>query len=94
MYNSYTSTVTQKGQATIPAPIRKKLELQPGQKVVFEEKGNEVFIKTQSQIIDRLYGSLKTNIKWNKQKAFEAVGQMLAKKYIKTLPKNLRPKLK
>ncbi len=90
----YYSTVTSKGQATIPAPLRKKLGLQTGQKVIFEEKENEIVIKTQSQIIDELYGSLKTDIKWDKRKAFGVVGQMMAKRYLKTLPKNLRPKLK
>jgi len=32
----YTTTVTQKGQATIPAPIRKHLGLQRNSKVTFE----------------------------------------------------------
>lgn len=81
----FTSTITQKGQATIPAPIRAKLKLRPGQTVLFEEKGQDIVVKNPAQIIDQLYGSLKTNIKWNKKKAYEAVGKMLAQRDLKTL---------
>lgn len=35
------TTVTQKGQAAIPLPIRHKLGIQPGQKVFFEQKKAE-----------------------------------------------------
>lgn len=81
----YTSTVTQKGQATIPVHIRVKLGIKPGQKVLFEEKGQDIVITNQAKIIDALYGSLKTDIKWDKKKAYEAVGRMLAKRHLKSL---------
>lgn len=89
----YTSTVTQKGQATIPAPIRKKLGIKPGQKILFEVTNGEVSISPEVDV-SSLRGSIKTTTVWNKKKAYEAVGRMLAERYIKTLPKNLRPKLK
>ncbi len=81
----YTSTVTQKGQATIPAPIRAKLGIKPGQKVLFEEKGQDIVIRNQAKMVDELYGSIKTNIKWDKKKAYEAVGKMLAERHLETL---------
>ena len=81
----YTSTVTQKGQATIPAPIRVKLGIRPGQKVLFQEKGQDIVIKNQAKILDELYGSIKTDIKWGKKKAYEAVGKMLAERHLRTL---------
>ena len=81
----YTSTVTQKGQATIPAPIRIRLGIKPGQKVLFEENGKDIVIRNQANIVDELYGSIKTNIKWDKKKAYEAVGKMLAKRHLKSL---------
>lgn len=90
----YTSTVTQKGQATIPAPVRQFLGLKPGQKITFEKRGDEILLKSQDKLVDELYGSIKTNIKWNKKKAYAAVGKMLAEDYLKTLPKKYRPKLK
>lgn len=39
-----TSGVTTKGQATIPAEIRKKLDLHPGDKVGFKVKNDEVIV--------------------------------------------------
>lgn len=89
----YTSTVTQKGQATIPAPIRAKLGIKPGQRIIFDDMGDKVSIVPEIDI-SALRGSIKTNIKWDKKKAYEAVGRMLAERYIKTLPKKLRPRLK
>jgi AbrB family looped-hinge helix DNA binding protein len=42
----FTSLVTQKGQATIPAPIRRKLGIKPNTKIVFELKNsNEATLK-------------------------------------------------
>jgi antitoxin PrlF len=38
------STLTQKGQATIPAPVRKKLDLNAGDKIMFEIADDKVFI--------------------------------------------------
>lgn len=88
MINIYSSTLTSKGQATIPLPIRQKLGIKSGEKVLFEKKGKAIVIKPaekEEDIINNLYGSLKTNIKWNKKKAHEAIGKMLAKEYLKTL---------
>ena len=62
----YTSTVTQKGQATIPVYVRRKLGIKPNGKVFFEERGGEFIIKPAEDInnlVDSLYGSIKTNIK-------------------------------
>jgi len=39
------STLTQKGQTTIPAEIRKKLDLHPGDKVGFEITDGEVVLR-------------------------------------------------
>ncbi len=40
-----TSALSAKGQVTIPKEIREALELKPGDKVVFIEKGEEVTIR-------------------------------------------------
>lgn len=94
MLNTYTSTPTQKGQVTIPAPMRKKFGIKPGRKVIFDDINGQLVIKTHAQLVHELAGSLKTNIKWDKKKAFEAVGKMLAQNYLKTLPKKYRPPIK
>lgn len=90
----YSSTVTQKGQATIPSQMRKKFGIKTGEKVIFEDINGQLVIKTHTQMVNELAGSLKTNIKWDKNKAFKAVGEMLAKDYLKTLPKKYWPKIK
>lgn len=84
MFNTYSSTLTSKGQATIPAPIRKKLGIKPGEKILFTENGQGIFVKTHSQLVRELAGSLKTNIKWDKKQAYKAVGEMLAQRDIRT----------
>ncbi|TSC88243.1 MAG: hypothetical protein G01um10147_148 [Microgenomates group bacterium Gr01-1014_7] len=94
MFNTYSSTVTTKGQATIPNQMREKFGIKPGDKIIFEDINGQLVIKTNSQLINELAGSLKTNIKWDRKKAFEAVGKMLADEYIKTLPKKYRPNFK
>lgn len=80
----FVTTLTQKGQATIPVHIRKKLDIKAGQKVAFEERGGEVIIKAAPDFLD-LIGSLKTNKKYDSKKAEIAVGQYLAKQHSQKL---------
>lgn len=56
----FTASVTQKGQATIPAPIRERLGIKPNAKIVFELKGNEVTIKPVADFFE-MKGSVKSN---------------------------------
>ena len=42
---TYSTTLTSKGQMTLPAPFRKKLGLKPGEQVLVEMRGNEVIIQ-------------------------------------------------
>lgn len=67
------STLTQKGQATIPADVRKKLGLQPGDKVGFKiEKDNVIVVKItpfDSEYHIALAGSLS---EWNTPEDDEA----------------------
>lgn len=59
------TTITQKGQVTIPAPIRKTLGLKSGDQVKFVvTKKKEVKLKpTKRFSIMSLYGSLKPKVK-------------------------------
>lgn len=85
MLNTYSSTVTSKGQATIPAPIRKKLNIKAGEKLIFEEDGQGVLIKTQTQLVNELYGSLKpkVKVKYSDRKADRAVEKFVVEEYLK-----------
>ncbi len=93
MLNTYSSTVTSKGQATIPNRIREKFGIKPGDRIIFKDINGQLVIKTHIELVNELAGSLKSNVKWDKKKAYDAVGKMLAQRYIKTLPKHSRPKL-
>lgn len=78
----YIINVTKKGQATIPAPFRRKLGIKPGEKVLFEEKGEEVMIK-RVLTLEELKGSLKSKIKYDDRKADAAIAEMFRKEYAK-----------
>lgn len=58
------STITSKGQITVPGKIRKALGLEPGTKVSFWMREDGV-VEMQPEMIDllSLQGSLKPNIK-------------------------------
>lgn len=42
---TYSTTLTSKGQMTLPVEFRKKLGLKPGEQVLVEMRGNEVIIQ-------------------------------------------------
>jgi len=50
-----TSYVTEKGQATIPAAIRKKLGLKKGDKVAFTVEKNGKIVLKKAERMDRMY---------------------------------------
>jgi AbrB family looped-hinge helix DNA binding protein len=55
-----TSNVTQKGQVTIPAEIRKALGLKTGSKVRFRRRGRKVTLEAMEEpAIDSLFGIYK-----------------------------------
>ncbi|MEK7616466.1 MAG: AbrB/MazE/SpoVT family DNA-binding domain-containing protein [Patescibacteria group bacterium] len=85
MYNVYTSTLTSKGQATIPAPVRRRLGFRPGQKIIFAEKGGNIYISSAVDLSE-LRGSLKPKVKtkYSDKKADETIGRMFAAEYAKT----------
>lgn len=85
MLNTYSSTPTQKGQVTIPAPMRKKYGIKPGRKVIFEDINGQLIIKTHDQLVNELAGSLKprVKVKYTDKKADKAIGKFLAEEYRK-----------
>ncbi len=55
----YTSTISVKGQITIPAKIRKQLGLKSNDKVAFIFRGNEIILKPIKGTIKDLRGSIQ-----------------------------------
>lgn len=84
----FTTSVTQKGQATIPAPIRKKLGIKPNTKIVFEIKnGSEATIKPAVDFF-ALKGSVKSNRPFNMKAMEKAVEDAIVNKYVKKLDRH------
>ena len=79
----YTTTLTQKGQITIPYLLRYKFGLKPGQKILFEEKEGNITMKNVPDFFS-LQGSIKSKIKYSDKKADEAIGKMFQEKYGQT----------
>ena len=52
------STVTSKGQTTLPAPIRRALHLKPGDRISYEIQGDAVVIRPQPGAM-AVFGALK-----------------------------------
>lgn len=80
------TTITSKGQVTIPKELRDELGLKPGNRVIFEkgEKGAKMRLVPD---FFALKGSLKSKKKYDKKEAREAIGRYLAKKYLKSISK-------
>ena len=54
-----TTTITQRGQVTIPAEVRRILGVKPRDKVTFTIDGNEVRLSPPSFTLQSAYGSVK-----------------------------------
>lgn len=81
----FTTSVTQKGQATIPIKIRQLLGIKANSKIVFELKNNnEVSIKALVDFFS-LKGSVKTNKPFNIESMEKAVEDAIVIKYGKKL---------
>ncbi len=76
----FTTTVTQKGQATIPAPIRKSLGINPKTKIVFELEGNKASFKPVTDFFT-LKGSIKTKKAFNLEAMEKAIEDEIINKF-------------
>ena len=54
-----TSTITTKGQTTVPKDVRDALDLEPGSKLRWEVRGGTVVITTERPALWALAGSIK-----------------------------------
>ena len=80
-----TSTVTSKGQVTVPEAVRLFLGIVPGDSLYFEVEPAKMVArirKTPKSIVDELAGSLRTNIGYmNISLARQKAGEELKKIY-------------
>ncbi len=54
----YVRTVTSKGQVTIPAEIRRLLEMEPGDRVVFRVTEDRVELQTVAMSLEDTFGAV------------------------------------
>ena len=80
----FTTFVTQKGQATIPVLIRRKLGIKANTKIVFELKGNEVSIKPVASFFN-MKGSIKSSKPFDLKAMEKAVEGAIKLNYVKKL---------
>jgi antitoxin PrlF len=57
-----TSTITEKGQTTIPAEVRKALSLKPHQRLTYEICEGGVVVRPETENLMDLAGSLKSDV--------------------------------
>lgn len=56
-----TSSVTVKGQVTIPAELRRELGLKPGDRVEFARKGGKILIQRRESRVEAAFGMIKAS---------------------------------
>lgn len=77
------STITERGQTTIPAVVRKALNLRSHQRISYELKEEGVLIKPEEETLMDLAGSLKSDVKpVAKDKERELVRNSRAGRYL------------
>jgi len=77
-------TITPKGQVTIPAEIREKLKLYPGDKITYEDTAAGVLIKPAKQDMLDDFGFLKTHEKTGELEEIRiSVRKKIAEKILK-----------
>jgi antitoxin PrlF len=59
MLREYVATITQRGQVTIPAEVRRLLGAQPRGQVAFRVDGNEVRLVPVEFTLESVFGSVK-----------------------------------
>ena len=54
------SSVTTKGQVTIPIELRERLAIKPGDRVGFVEEGGRIILQRQETAIEAVFGIVKS----------------------------------
>jgi antitoxin PrlF len=62
-HEEYIKTVTQKGQVTIPANIRKILGVGPNDKVAFILEGDKILLTSTRSVVERTAGAFKSRMR-------------------------------
>jgi AbrB family looped-hinge helix DNA binding protein len=86
----YTATLTSQGQITIPASVRARLDLKPGDQITFSPHTQSSLLLTKSPSIKNLKGLLKAFQRPQESYSEDSVGSHDYKKKWLTHEKNPR----
>jgi antitoxin PrlF len=81
------TTVTQRGQVTIPAEVRRLLGLHPHSKVTFEIDNEEVRLASVPFTLETAYGSVKP---LNRPEDFDAVSRTAKEEHVERVLQRMR----
>lgn len=82
------STLTEAGQTTIPAAVRKALGLKPRQRLTYELVDEGVLIKPETETLMDLAGSLKSDRgPFTKEQIQEDLEDAAVERYKRSLPR-------
>ena len=81
------ATVTQRGQVTIPAEVRRLLGLYPHSQVTFEIDGEQVRLTSAAFTLETAYGSVKP---LSRPEDFKAVSRAAKGEHVERLLRKMR----
>jgi antitoxin PrlF len=79
--------VTQRGQVTIPAEVRRLLGLYPHSKVTFEIDGEQVRLTSAPFTIEQTYGSVKP---LSRPEDFDAISRAAKEEHVERVLRKMR----
>lgn len=74
------TTITQKGQVTIPIDIRRFLQVKAGDQVAFVKNEEQIMIKPAQKFLD-LKGSVRAKYRFSDKKTDKSVANYISKTY-------------
>ena len=90
------STITSKGQITIPVDLREALGIKVGDKIRFTRKGDDILIQRKKKytLEDLMNVVPRSKIKLTIKQMDEAIAEAVVARYERSLPKSARRKKK
>lgn len=75
-------TITSKNQITLPVKISQKLNLKPGEKILFSEENGRIIMTPAVKLVEELAGSVPMPEKW-KGKDMDEIIELAKEEYFK-----------
>jgi len=81
------TTLTQRGQVTVPAEVRRILHLKPKDKVAFRIEDDQVRLVPVKFTVETAFGSVKPK---SRPEEFEAISQAAKEEHVEQVMKKMR----